>query len=170
MRKETFITTLFLMISIAVYSQEKTKNSFTVPKNSVYLNLNMPFFAPSVEYGRVLYSGSKGFLDGLVGVGSISFAGGVTVPHKVSFNFGEKNSFIEVGIGGVYWNGTTNASGYTERESSYNLGPILGWRKYTMKNFIFRIYMNPLILPPISNDFKDTYYILNTGFSFGYSF
>jgi len=170
MRKETFITTLFLMISITVYSQEKTNSDFTVPKNSVYLNLNMPFFAPSVEYGRVIHSGFKGFLDGSAGIGSISFAGGVTVPHKLCFNFGEKDSFIEVGIGGVYWNGTTSSSDYTEREGSYNIGPVIGWRKYTMKNFIFRIYMNPLILPPQSDDYKDTYYILNTGFSFGYSF
>lgn len=164
------IITLFLLISITLYSQNKTDDDFIIPKNSVFLNLNMPFFAPSVEYGRVLHAGSKGFLDGMAGIGSISFAGGVTLPHKLSFNFGKENSFLEVGIGGVYWNGTTNHSGYTERESSYNFGPLLGWRKYIKKQFFLRIYMNPLILPPVSNDFKDTYYILNTGFCFGYSF
>ena len=159
-----------LLVTTSIFSQEETQKKFSVPKNSTYINLNMPFFAPSIEYGRVLHSGTKGFLDASAGIGSISFAGGVTVPHKLSYNFGKKSSFLEVGVGSVYWNGTTNASGYTERESSYNLGPVLGWRKYTKKHFFFRIYMNPLILSPISNDFEDIFYILNTGFSFGYSF
>jgi len=170
MKKNIFITIFILAFSFTVSGQEKIKKEFTVQKNSAYINLNMPFFAPSVEYGRVLHSGSKGFLDASAGIGSISFAGGVTVPHKLSFNFGKESSFLEVGIGGVYWNGTTDASGYTERESSYNIGPVLGWRKYTKSNFFFRIYMNPLILSPIRNDFEDVFYILNTGFSFGYSF
>jgi hypothetical protein len=170
MRKNRFITTLFLIISITTYAQKETEKVFTVPKNSVYINLNMPFLAPSVEYGRVLHSSTKGFLNGSAGIGSIAVAGGLTVPHQLTFNFGKRSSFFEVGVGGVFWNGTTDSSGFTERESSYNLGPVLGWRKYCKKHFFVRIYMNPLILSPLSNDFEDVFYILNTGFSFGYSF
>jgi len=168
--KKIILSAFALFFAININSQEATKQDFTVPKNSVSLNMNMMFLAPSVEYGRILLQKDRWFLNGSAGIGSIAMAGGITVPHQLTFNFGKKSSFFEVGAGAIFWNGTTDASGFTERESSYNIGPLLGWRKYCKKKFFLRIYANPLVLSPISNDFSDILYILNTGVSFGYSF
>jgi hypothetical protein len=138
--------------------------------NSVSLNMGLMFLAPSVEYGRIILKKDKWFLNGAAGIGTIAVAGGIAVPHQLTFNFGKRSGFFEVGAAGIFWNGKTDSSGFTERESSYNIGPILGWRKYCKRKFFFRIYMNPLVLSPVSNDFSDVLYILNTGVSFGYSF
>jgi len=164
------LTAVAILITANTYGQDVTKTEFIVPKNSVSLNMGLMFLAPSVEYGRILLQKEKWFLNGSAGIGTVAMAGGVTVPHQLTFNIGKRSSFFEVGAGGVFWNGTTDASGFTERESSYNIGPLLGWRKYCKRKFFFRLYMNPLVLSPISNDFSDIFYILNTGFSFGYSF
>ncbi len=169
--KRTFSFSLILILFLSGLSaQEKTKPEFTVPYNSVEANLSLLFLAPSLEYGRILLHKDKWFLNGSAGIGTVAMAGGITVPHQLTFNFGKRSSFFEVGAGGIFWNGETDASGFTKRESSYNIGPILGWRKYCKRKFFFRLYMNPLVLKPISNDFSDVLYILNTGFSFGYSF
>jgi hypothetical protein len=168
--KKISLTAATLLLALNIFAQTNSKNEFTVPKNSVSVNMGLMFLAPSVEYGRILIQKEKWFLNGSAGIGTIAVAGGVTVPHQLTFNFGKRSSFFEVGAGGIFWNGTTDASGFTERESSYNIGPVLGWRKYCKRKFFFRLYMNPLVLTPISNDFSDVLYFLNTGFSFGYSF
>ncbi len=161
---------ILLTTTITISAQEKTKNDLPVSENSIGISLNFPFIAPAIEYGRVLLRKERWFLNGSAGVGTIAYAGGVTVPHQLTFNFGKRSSFFEAGVGGVFWNGTTDSSGFTDRESSYNLGPLLGWRKYCKHKFFLRIYMNPLVLSPVGSDFQDVFYILNTGFSFGYSF
>ena len=170
MRRTLQITFMFFISLSTLFSQEKVKTEFTVPSNSIEANLSLLFLAPSLEYGRILLHKEKWFLNGSAGIGTVAMAGGITVPHQLTFNFGKRSSFFEVGAGGIFWNGETDASGFTKRESSYNIGPILGWRKYCKRKFFFRLYMNPLVLKPISNDFSDVLYILNTGFSFGYSF
>ncbi len=158
------------MISVVIYSQKKQKQDFTLPKNSIDISINFPFIAPSIEYGRVLTHKEKWFLNVSAGIGTVAYAGGVTIPQQLTFNLGKRSGFFEIGAGGIFWNGDTDSSGFTERESSYNIGPLLGWRKYCKRKFFFRVYMNPLVLSPISNDFSDVLYILNTGVSFGYSF
>jgi hypothetical protein len=167
--KRKLLTAAIVLIISNTFAQN-TKTGFTVPKNSVSVNMGLMFLAPSVEYGRIFAQKDNWFLNGSAGIGTIAMAGGITVPHQLTFNFGKRSSFFEAGVGGVFWNGFTDVSGFTERESSYNIGPLLGWRKYCKRKFFFRLYMNPLVLSPVSSDFSDVIYILNTGFSFGYSF
>ena len=169
-RIKTLLLTTVILIAANTYGQDAAKTEFMVPKNSVSLNMGLMGLAPSVEYGKILLKKDKWFLNGSAGIGTVAPVGGVTVPHQLTFNLGKRSSFFEVGAGGVFWNGETDSSGFTERESSYNIGPLLGWRKYCKRKFFFRIYMNPLVLSPVSNDFSDVLYILNTGVSFGYSF
>jgi len=170
MIKKIFITLILFSLVIITKAQDKTTPEFSVPSNSIKANLGLMFLAPSIEYGRVLARSDKWFLNGSAGIGTVAMVGGITIPHQLTFNIGKRSSFFEIGAGGIFWNGETDSSGFTERESNYNIGPVLGWRKYCKRKFFFRLYMNPLVLSPISNDFSDILYILNTGFSFGYSF
>ena len=169
--KKILVLSIFLSAFLAgSFAQEKTVNSFTVPKNSIGATLNYPLFGFSAEYGRVVVKKEKWFLNGSIGLGAVVLTGGFTVPHQLTFNFGKRSGFFEAGLGGVFWNGLTDASGFTDRESEYNFGPLIGWRKYCKRKVFFRVFMNPYVLSPVSSDFEDIFYILNTGVSFGYSF
>jgi len=105
-----------------------------------------------------------------VGIGTVPFVGGFSLPHHLTLNFGRNSSFLEVGIGGSYWQGKSNASGYSETESSYQLCPIIGWRKNFENNLVFRVYANPLV------HISGVYYIENYdvvpyfGIGLGYCF
>jgi hypothetical protein len=163
---------LCLLLSMVVYSQENDNNlsKLVKRKNNIDLTIGGTGLFASVNYNRILLVKSNYFINASVGIGTVPFIGGITLPHQVTFNLGKKSSFLELGIGGSYWNSKSNASGYTETVNSYQLSPIIGWRKHFNNNLIFRAYANPLI--HISGE----YYIENysiipyLGISLGYSF
>jgi hypothetical protein len=163
---------LFLILSLMAYSQENNSNlrKRVERKNTIDLSVGGNGLFASVNYSRILLVKSDFFITTSVGIGTVPFTGGITLPHQVTFNLGKKNSFLELGVGGSYWSGKSNASGYTETINSYQLSPIIGWRNYFNNNLIFRIYANPLF--HISGE----YYIENysvipyLGISLGYGF
>lgn len=106
----------------------------------------------------------------LIGIGATLFPGGITLQHKVTLNFGKINSFIELGISGSYWLSKSNASGYTETINSYQLSPIIGWRKHLVNNLVFRVYTNPLFHISGEKYIEDYTIIPYLGISFGYRF
>lgn len=124
----------------------------------------------SVNYSRILLVKSNYFINASVGIGTVPFTGGITLPHQVTFNLGKKSSFLELGIGGSYWSSKSNSSGYTETVNSYQLCPIIGWRKHFNNNLIFRAYANPLFHISGENYIEDYSVVPYLGISLGYSF
>jgi hypothetical protein len=162
---------LCILLSSMAYTQENDNNLRKLDrKNNIDLTIGGNGLFVSINYNRILLTRSNYFINTSVGIGTDLFSGGITIPHQVTFNIGKKNSFIELGIGGSYWSGKSNESGYTETLNSYQLSPIIGWRKHFSNNLIFRVYANPLF------HISGVYYIENysvipyLGVSLGYSF
>ena len=124
----------------------------------------------SANYGRILSVKPNYFLEASIGIGTVPFVGGLVFPHKIIANFGKNKNFIEVGIGGSFWSGKSNSSGFQDSISSYLLSPIVGWRHNFANNLIFKAYGNLLI------HIADEYYYENEkilpycGVGLGYSF
>jgi len=163
---------LLLLLSIMTYSEESNSNSKKIVerRNNVDFSVGGNGLFASVNYSRILLVKSNYFINASVGINTLPFVGGITLPHQVTFNFGKSSSFLELGIGGSYWSGKSNASGYTETINSYLLSPIIGWRKHFKNNLIFRAYANPLF--HISGEYyiEDYSVIPYLGISLGYSF
>jgi hypothetical protein len=163
---------LFLLLSIVSYGQvnDDISDRLLKRKNNIDFTIGGTGLFASVNYSRILLVRSNYFINASVGIGTIISIGGITIPHQVTYNLGRKNSFFELGIGGTYWSGKSNASGYTETLSSYQLSPIIGWRKHFDNNLIFRVYANPLF--HISGEYyiEDYSVIPYLGVSLGYSF
>lgn len=165
---------LFLLLSKMTYSQDnnvflKTK---LIRKNTIDLSIGGNGLFASVNYNRIIMTKSNYFISSLIGIGATPFVGvgGITLPHQITLNFGKTNSFVELGIGGSYWLGKSNASGYTETINSYQLSPIIGWRKHLVNNLVFRVYTNPLIHISGEKYIEDYSIIPYLGISFGYRF
>lgn len=159
-----------ILLSSVTHSQNNTLRNTIIRKNIIDISLGGSGLFLSANYSRVIFITSKYFVNTSIGIGTVPFVGGFSVPHQISFNIGKENSFIELGVGGSYWSGKSNSSGYTETLYSYNLSPIIGWRRNFKSNMVFRAYLNPLI--HISGE----YYIENysvvpyLGISLGYAF
>lgn len=136
-----------LVLSAMVFGQENNSDLSTglTRKNSVDVTVGGTGLGLSTNYSRIIAVKSNYFINASVGIGSIPIEGGTTVPHQLTFNFGKKSSFLELGLGGTYWTGKSNASGYTERDNSYNISPIIGWRKNFKSNIVFRTFASPII-------------------------
>ncbi len=123
----------------------------------------------SANYSRVLFISNSYFVNASIGIGSVPIIGGTSLPGQLTFNYGKESSFLEAGIGATYWKGKSNSSGYTETIESFNISPILGYRKQ-FNNIVFRAYVNPII------HISGVYYIENysiipyLGISLGYMF
>jgi len=156
----------------ATYGQEHAddlKNNLE-RKNVVDFTIGGTGLFISTNYSRVLAVKSTYFIDASIGIGTVLYTGGISLPHQLSFNLGKRSSFLELGIGGSFWSGKSNESGYTETINSYHLSPIIGWRKHFNNHLVFRAYANPLIYISgvhFIEDFAITPYL---GVSIGYTF
>lgn len=74
------------------------------------------------------------------------------------------------GLGGTYEWHKTDESGFTESVTSYNLSPILGWKKLFRSHLLFSIYASPLIHIAGINLYEGYVVIPFAGISFGYAF
>ena len=102
----------------------------------------------SAQYDYMFKRSSYGFYDARIGVGgwyfnSISDAA-ITIPHAITYNFGQKHRFFETGIGGTfvneyYWSWTPYST------PKYFVGAIIGYRSISSKGFQFRIYVNAFL-------------------------
>ncbi|MCK5137059.1 MAG: hypothetical protein KAR19_14835 [Bacteroidales bacterium] len=161
-----------LLLSPIVYSQENNGDLKKIleRKNSVDLTIGGTGLFLSVNYSRILAVKSNYFINTSVGIGTVPFIGGISLPHQVTFNLGKKSSFLELGIGGNFWSGKSNSSGYTETINSYHISPIIGWRKNFKNNLVFRAYANPLIYLSGEHFLENLSVTPFLGVSLGYAF
>ncbi len=126
----------------------------------------------SVNYGKVLDQHEDYFITGVAGIGMFPPLGGTgviwTLPHQITISIGKNIHFVEIGTGGSYATGKTNASGYTESFYSYNLSPILGYRLQLRNGVVFRAYLSPIV--HLSGEFilEDYKVLPYLGLSLGY--
>jgi hypothetical protein len=139
-------------------------------KNNIDFTLGGSGLLASINYGRIVAVKSNYFINLSAGIGIVPFSGGFTVPHQLTFNLGTGSSFLELGFGGSYWRGKSDASGFTETLSSYHVSPVIGWRKHFDNNLIFRAYINPLIHITGEYYINEYSFIPYLGLSLGYSF
>ena len=139
-------------------------------KNTIDITFAGSGLVISANYSRKLLTTPAYYLNASIGAGTVPLSGGLTFPHQLSFNLGRRSSFLELGISGTYWTGTSNSSGYTERIYSYQISPLVGYRKHFFNNLIFRAYANPLF--HISGEYYlENYKIIPyLGLSIGHSF
>ena len=131
-----------LLLSSGVFAQ--SNNEPTIKMNSVDATIGGMGLGISLNYNRTVSEKENYFVVASLGLGTLPSLGGYSISHQVTFNLGTNGNYMELGLGGNYWSGKTNSSGYTETTNSYNLSPIIGWRKYFRNNLIFRVYANPL--------------------------
>ena len=139
-------------------------------KNTVDLTFGGSGLEISANYRRKILIRPAYYLNISLGVGTVPLSGGVTFPHQLSYNLGRKSSFLELGIGGTYWTGLSNSSGYAERIYSYQFSPLVGYRRHFFNNLVIRIYANPLF--HLSGEYyREDYKIIPyLGLSIGHSF
>lgn len=162
------IVLLLGFIFTAAFAQEKQQ--FVIKKNSIDATIGGTGLAISFNYSRVLQVRPNYFIIASIGAGSVPFSGGLSVPHQITINFGKKNNFLEAGLGGSYWTGTSTATAEMERIYSYQLCPIIGYRKHFSNHLIFRAYFNPLIHISGEYMYEDWKVLPYVGISFGWSF
>ena len=164
--KEYSLLLLLLALSSSTFSQE----NIDLKKNAVDIAIGGNGLFISTNYSRIVLVKPNYFINTLVGIGTIPSVGGVTLPHQITFNIGKNSSYLELGIGGTFWSGKSNSSGYSETVTSYQLSPIIGWRKNFKNNLVFRAYANPLF--HISGEYfiEDYSVVPYAGVSLGYAF
>jgi hypothetical protein len=169
--KQLSISLMLLLISVIVFGQkENNANNPILKKNTIDLTVGGSGLFLSINYSRIVLVKSNYFLNASIGLGVIPIVGGTTIPHMLTANFGKKSSFLELGLAGTYWTGESNTSENAEKMNSYNLSPIIGWRKQFENNLLFRVYTNPLINISGENYIENHTVLPYMGISLGYSF
>ena len=161
----TVVITFIISTSVA-FSQNDMSNPYLEKRNNIDVTLFGQGWGISANYSRILIVQPKYFLNTSIGIGSLPFLGGTTFPHQLTLNFGKSKSFLEVGIGGTYWRGTDMG----EKASSYNLSPVLGWRKHFGNNITFRLYSNPFLNLSGNKLYGESIISPYGGISLGFSF
>jgi len=170
MKKIVVLSILVItLFSVKLYSQQGLP-FFLERKNSIDLTVFGTGIFSSVNYNRIVFIEKNYFINASVGIGITPFIGGTNYPHQVSINFGTRRNFLEFGLGGNYWLGKTNASGYTVTAYSYNFMPTIGYRAHFANHLIFRVYAMPIIHMGGEIMFEDYPIFPYGGISLGYSF
>ena len=145
---KNFIVLLFFSLYLSMQLHAQDQNNQVVHRlgyNAVDVTFGGNGLLLSANYSRVWLEKTGFFADAGVGIGFTVLAGGMTLPHSITFNLGKKSSFLMLGIGGIYWQGKTDSSGFEETATSYNLAPMVGWRKNFKSHILLKIYANPII-------------------------
>ena len=156
-----------LLVSTIAFAQEEKRN---IIKNSVDATIGGMGLGISLNYSRTISVKDNYFIVASAGIGTLPALGGYSIPHQITYNIGSNSSYLELGLGGNYWSGKTNSSGYTETTNSYNLSPIIGWRKHFRNNLIVRVYANPLFHISGEYFYEDNVIVPYLGVSLGYGF
>lgn len=169
--KKISVSLMLLFMSLVVFSQEENREDiYLIKKNSINLTAGGSGLFLSFNYEKYFFIKTNYYLSASVGIGFIPISGGVTIPHMITYNWGKKSNFLELGLGGTYWSGTRNNTDKQESVNSYNLSPVIGWKKHFKKNMILRIYTNPLINVFGENYIEDLTVMPYLGISLGYTF
>jgi hypothetical protein len=159
---------------LPVQSQEIDRDSAMTEalkyKNTMEIGFGGSGLVISASYRRKLVIRPNYYMNASIGAGTVPLSGGLVVPHQFSVNLGKRKHYLELGAGGSYWTGYSNASGFTERIYSYQVSPIIGYRRHFFNRLVLRIYANTLF------HIAGEYYLENwsvipyAGVSIGHSF
>ena len=170
--KTSFIKLLVVFLFFALSSNAKSYLTISLGKrNSVDVTVAGTGLFASVNYNRIVYVSKSYFVNTSVGYGVVPSFLGSAFPHQVSINFGSQRDFLEIGVGGTYLYGSSNASGFTSGVYSYNFNPTIGYRRHLRNNkYVFKFYVMSLM--HISGEYfiEDYPVIPYAGLSFGYRF
>ena len=164
---------LCLTLSLNSFSQENDTSPRNIEnrKNNIDLTIGGTGVITSLNYNRIIKIKPKYFINYSIGFGIIPYSGGITLPHQLTSNFGAKNSFLELGIGGFYWTDKGYGESYAlERLHSYQLCPIIGWRKHFKSNLLLRTYACPFFSLVGEQLLGGNSFSPYLGISLGYSF
>ncbi len=173
--RKYFITILVILLSLPVLAQKKdfSRAEALQRRNNVTLTLGGNGLFLSVSYDRILVVKSNYFVDISAGIGIFPGIAGGNIPHQIVINKGKRTSFFMIGLGGTYEWHKTDESGFTKSVNSYNLVPIIGWKKFFGSHLLFSIYASPLIHISGINLYGGGYgygVIPYAGVSFGFTF
>ncbi len=170
--RKVFIIIFAFLFTLPVLAQKKkfTRKQALQRKNSVALTLGGNGLFLSVSYDRILVVKADYFVEASVGIGIFPGIAGANIPHQIIINKGKKTSFLMIGLGGMYEWHKTDESGFTKSVNSYNLVPIIGWKKIFGSHLLFSIYASPLIHIAGINLYEGYGVIPYAGISFGYTF
>ena len=174
MKRSIIFLTIILSVSLlpSVTAQGgKDLTGMITRKNGLRITVGGNGILFSGEYSRVLSVRASFFTEASLGIGTVPFSGGIVVPHQFTWNIGRHTNFFEAGLGGTFWTGKTDDSAYEERDYSYSLSPVIGYRKlFGRQRWTFRIFATPLIRiagPSLYNDWAVTPW---AGISIGFNF
>jgi hypothetical protein len=170
--KKTALTFLVLLFTLPVMAQKEifTREQALKQKNNVSLTVGGNGLFLSLSYDRIIAVKPRYFVDANVGMGISPGLAGAIISHQIIINKGKRSSFFMFGLGGTYEWHKTDASGFTETQTSYNLSPIMGWKKIFRNHLLFSIYASPMIHIAGNNLYMGYGIIPYAGMSFGYSF
>ncbi|HDO06638.1 MAG TPA: hypothetical protein ENG85_03050 [Bacteroidetes bacterium] len=145
--KKIVLISLVILFTLPVMAQKEIfpREQALQRKNNVSLTLGGNGLFLSLSYDRIIAVKPGYFIDANVGIGVFPGLAGANVSHQIIINKGKRSSFFMFGLGGTYEWHKTDASGFTETQTSYNLSPIMGWKKIFRNHLLFSIYASPMI-------------------------
>ena len=165
---------LVVSVALPAHAQEVDRDSAMTETLKLKNNIDITFggsgLVISANYNRKLLVRPEYYLNASMGIGTVPASGGMVLPHQLSFNLGKRESYLEMGIAGTFSTGTSDASGIIERQYSYQLSPIIGYRRYFFNSMVFRAYLNPFIHIAGVHLIKDYVVIPYAGLSLGHAF
>ncbi|OQX99993.1 MAG: hypothetical protein B6I24_01110 [Bacteroidetes bacterium 4572_128] len=170
--KQLFILIFCLsFFSVDLFGQAKHRTGKNAQSrkrapNALYLDVLGTGILPSISYERILYQHRYLFVNVRVGLGygTEILPEGRVFSHSISFNKGANNKYFEFGFGGAI--ASIPEILESRFESMYMFYPIIGFRRQSVRGFLFRIYVNPLS----TIDDRILYTIPFGGMSLGFTF
>lgn len=160
-----------LILSVGVMNAYSQDGQTIIPKkNQLGVTIGGNGIGVSLHYGRSFLISSTRFMEVVVGVGSVPFAGGISVPHQITYNLGKNGNYLELGLGGTYWQGTDDATANQTSISSYQIYPLVGYRKQFRNHILLKAYINPFVHISGVHLYENNDIVPFGGLSIGYSF
>lgn len=177
---KTLISLLILFCSITMLQSQNMTDSLNIrPLNNFNLNLSGDASFISINYERIFFFSPTFLMSSGVGLGyneeikmCFDFFGTsscpppqscLTIPHHITGNIGKGRGFLEFGLGGTFFAGSTS--------NSYVLYPIIGYRFLPLRSnkMSFRFYFE---YPITESDLwlNNDVFFIPIGFSLGISF
>ena len=137
-----FIILLFCQ-PLFVQAQEEMDSFPLTKKNTVYLELGGNGLWYSLNYDRFLWKRSKSAIAARIGVAYFGGQGAhaTTVPVTVSYLFGGKKHFLEVGTGFTW------LQSYSEKIAGFGYFGVIGYRfqRIQQSGLMYRISLTPFL-------------------------
>ncbi len=149
--KKGIIIICFVFISSVLFGQETDFKKTRRPIGAISLGFGGDGILMSVAADMRFFQGKSYYVSGRGGVGFQVF--GLNQHYSLSFNYGKKVHYLEVGFGGTYAETTLlnfsiigSSSGGGKTVEEYWFYPITGYRYHNLKTHsFFRAYINPII-------------------------